>query len=164
MTSSAPITRKRFPSAWRCNRGGSYFRAMCLWCFVHLAQAGIVNNYTRVLYIQGACIFMQGVVMECMVRLVRLGVGGNFFHTLGFKRLAHQCNPKLFPIQVLFRWASTAHPCQIHRRSRRSPNALDVFGVIIEIGFHPFRDGRQIRKRCSPFFGSQNIGSRNRFR
>ena len=41
-----------------------------------------MNNYTRVLYIQGACIFMQGVVMECMVRLVRLGVGGNFFHTL----------------------------------------------------------------------------------
>ena len=35
---------------------------------------------------QGACIFMQGGgVMECMVRLVRLGVGGNFFHTLGSK-------------------------------------------------------------------------------
>lgn len=34
---------------------------------------------------QGACIFMQGVVMECMVRLVRLGVGGNFFHTLELK-------------------------------------------------------------------------------
>lgn len=32
---------------------------------------------------QDACIFMQGGgVMECMVRLVRLGVGGNFFHTL----------------------------------------------------------------------------------
>ena len=31
---------------------------------------------------QDACIFMQGEVMECMVRLVRLGVGGNFFHTL----------------------------------------------------------------------------------
>ena len=25
----------------------------------------------------------RGGVMECMVRLVRLGVGGNFFHTLG---------------------------------------------------------------------------------
>ena len=42
-----------------------------------------MNNYAGVLYMQGACIFMQGVVMECMVRLVRLGVGGNFFHTLG---------------------------------------------------------------------------------
>ena len=49
---------------------------------MHLAQAGVMNEYTRVLYMQGACIFMQGVVMECMVRLVRLGVGGNFFHTL----------------------------------------------------------------------------------
>ena len=55
---------------------------MCLWCYVHLAQAGGLNNYAGVLYMQGACIFMQGVVMECMVRLVRLGVGGNFFHTL----------------------------------------------------------------------------------
>ena len=43
-----------------------------------------MNNYAGVLYMQGACIFMQGGgVMECMVRLVRLGVGGNFFHTLG---------------------------------------------------------------------------------
>ena len=49
-----------------------------------------MNNYAGVLYMQGACIFMQGVVMECMVRLVRLGVGGNFFHTLGslFSRLS----------------------------------------------------------------------------
>ena len=63
---------------------------MCLWCYVHLAQAGGLNNYAGVLYMQGACIFMQGVVMECMVRLVRLGVGGNFFHTLGslFSRLS----------------------------------------------------------------------------
>ena len=99
---------------------------MCLWCYVHLAQAGVINNYTRVLYIQGACIFMQGVVMERVLHLQRSGVGGNFFHTLGFTRLAHQCNPKLFPIQVLFRWASTAHPCQTHRRSRKSPNALDA--------------------------------------
>ena len=42
-----------------------------------------MNNYAGVLYMQGACIFMQGVVMECMVRLVRLGLGGNFFQTLG---------------------------------------------------------------------------------
>ena len=49
---------------------------------MHLAQAGVMNNYAGVLYMQGACIFMQGGVMECMVRLVRLGVGGNFFHTL----------------------------------------------------------------------------------
>ena len=55
---------------------------MCLWCYVHLAQAGVMNEYAGVLYMQGACIFMQGGVMECMVRLVRLGVGGNFFHTL----------------------------------------------------------------------------------
>ena len=55
---------------------------MCLWCYVHLAQARVMNNYAGVLYMQGACIFMQGGVMECMVRLVRLGVGGNFFHTL----------------------------------------------------------------------------------
>ena len=51
----------------------------------------MVNNYTGVLYMQGACIFMQGGgVMECMVRLVRLGVGGNVFHTLGslFSRLS----------------------------------------------------------------------------
>lgn len=40
--------------------GGAYIRAMCLWCYVHLAQAGVMNNYTRVLYIQGACIFMHG--------------------------------------------------------------------------------------------------------
>ena len=60
LTSSAPITSRRFPSAWRCSYGGSYFRAMCLWCYVHLAQARGLNNYTRVLYIQGACIFMQG--------------------------------------------------------------------------------------------------------
>lgn len=70
---------------------------MCLWCYVHLAQAGVINNYTRALYMQGACIFMQGVVMECMVRLVRLGVGGNFFHTLGslssFSRLS-----SIFPV------------------------------------------------------------------
>ena len=58
---------------------------MCLWRVVHLAQAGVMNNYAGVLYMQGACIFMQGGVMECMVRLVRLGVGGNFFHTLGSK-------------------------------------------------------------------------------
>ena len=45
-----------------------------------------MNEYARALYMQGACIFMQGGgVMECMVRLVRLGVGGNFFHTLGSK-------------------------------------------------------------------------------
>ena len=58
---------------------------MCLWRIVHLAQTRVVNNYAGVLYMQGACIFMQGEVMECMVRLVRLGVGGNFFHTLGSK-------------------------------------------------------------------------------
>lgn len=61
-----------------------------------------MNNYAGALYIQGACIFMQGVVMECMVRLVRLGVGGNFFHTLGycfhcfhrvFQFRLYQCSP-----------------------------------------------------------------------
>lgn len=60
MTSSAPITSRRFPSVWRCSYGGSYIRAMCLWCYVHLAQAGGLNNYAGVLYMQGACIFMQG--------------------------------------------------------------------------------------------------------
>lgn len=60
MTSSAPITSRRFPSVWRCNRGGSRIRVMCLWCYVHLAQTGVMNNYAGVLYMQGACIFMQG--------------------------------------------------------------------------------------------------------
>lgn len=51
-----------------------------------------MNNYTRALYMQGACIFMQGVVMEWVLHLQRSGVGGNFFHTLGslssFSRLS----------------------------------------------------------------------------
>ena len=43
--------------------GGGRIRVMCLWCYVHLAQAGIMNNYARALYMQGACIFMQGGVL-----------------------------------------------------------------------------------------------------
>lgn len=60
LTSSAPTTSRHFPSVWRCNYGGAHFRAMCLWRVVHLAQAGVMNEYTRALYMQGACIFMQG--------------------------------------------------------------------------------------------------------
>lgn len=59
-TSSAPTTNRHSPSVWRCNYGNSYFCAMCLWRVVHLAQAGVMNEYTRALYMQGACIFMQG--------------------------------------------------------------------------------------------------------
>ncbi len=58
LTSSAPITRRR-SRRWSYD-GGAHLRAMCLWCYVHLAQAGIMNNYAGALYIQGACIFMQG--------------------------------------------------------------------------------------------------------
>ena len=40
--------------------GGGRIRVMCLWCYVHLAQTRVLNNYAGVLYMQGACIFMQG--------------------------------------------------------------------------------------------------------
>ena len=74
---------------------------MRLWCYVHLAQAGVMNNYAGALYMQGACIFMQGgVVMECMVRLVRLGVGGNFFHTLGSLSSGFPVPPFIFVTRI----------------------------------------------------------------
>ena len=61
MISSAPTTRRRSPSAWRWSYdGGAHIRACGLWRVVHLAQAGVMNNYAGVLYMQGACIFMQG--------------------------------------------------------------------------------------------------------
>ena len=81
LTSSAPITSRRFRRRW--HDGGGYIRARGGGCDGNSRKAGVMNNYAGVLYMQGACIFMQGVVMECMVRLVRLRVGGNFFHTLG---------------------------------------------------------------------------------
>jgi len=60
-----------------------HFGGLCLWRYVHFAQARRLNNYARAVYMHGACIFMQGAVMECLVRLVRLKGRGNFFHTLG---------------------------------------------------------------------------------
>lgn len=61
MTSSAPITSRRFPSVWRCSYdGGAYIRACGGGCDGNSRKARVMNNYTRVLYIQGACIFMQG--------------------------------------------------------------------------------------------------------
>ena len=72
--------RRRF-RRWSYD-GGAHLRARGGGCDGNSRKARVVNNYAGVLYMQGACIFMQGVVMECMVRLVRLRVGGNFFHTL----------------------------------------------------------------------------------
>src|SRR5574344_2130038 len=56
----------------------------------------------------------RGVVMECMVRLVRLGVGGNFFHTL---------EPKTFFVGSVFVLTSfiTIPSAKEHRCHRLSP-------------------------------------------
>lgn len=43
-----------------CYDGGGYIRACGLWRYVHFAQARVVNEYARALYMQGACIFMHG--------------------------------------------------------------------------------------------------------
>lgn len=52
-------TLRRRSRRWSYD-GGGRIRVMCLWCYVHLAQAGVLNNYAGALYMQGACIFMQG--------------------------------------------------------------------------------------------------------
>lgn len=52
------ISRRHFPR-WYYD-GGYHFRAMRIRGFVHFAQARVMNNYTRALHIQGACIFMHG--------------------------------------------------------------------------------------------------------